>query len=89
MSAATAGDADTLGGYPANGLIRIASVSVDDNALVSTGGIAATVDIEAPGPGHLIIRASSDIGIAGTEFDTVTCWVSVNSVQIDGVGTRR
>ena len=83
VSAATAGEADTLDGYAANGLIRIASVSVDDNALVSTGGIAATVDIEAPGPGHLIISASSDIGISGIDFDTVTCWVSVNTVQID------
>ena len=74
-------NADKVDGYDANELVRFAGDRTDDNALVGVDGTAASVDISAPGPGYLVISASSDVyGTSGI----LHCFIEVDGVQVDG-----
>ena len=82
VDAATAIDADTVDSYHANELIRFSGDSVNNDALVGVSGIAATAEITAPGPGFLVISASSDTYITGSNTDNLWCEIEVDATLI-------
>lgn len=80
-STAKAADADKVDGYDANSMIRFAGDSVDSDVIKVHGGTAASVTMTAPGPGYLIISASSNLfNFGGT--DLFTCRILVNGSEI-------
>jgi len=75
-----AGDADTVDGFDASEMIRVAYDQVANNALVGVDGTAASATIEAPGPGFLVISASADV--FGLNSDVIVCKIQVNDADI-------
>jgi hypothetical protein len=57
-------NADTLNGYAANGLVRVARVHPGGTALTTSDATVATVSITAPAAGFVMLQA--DYSIAGT-----------------------
>ena len=77
-----AADSETVGGYYADELVRFAGDAVDSSALSGVDGIAASVDIVAPGPGFLVISASSDVYNLTTDDPSVRCSIEVDATTI-------
>jgi hypothetical protein len=78
-TANTASNANTVGGHPAGNIVRVASASANNNALVGESGAALTTAIVAPSPGFLVINAGSDVSATAT--DTPTCFIEVDGAQ--------
>ncbi|MEA2333002.1 MAG: hypothetical protein QOH58_3140 [Thermoleophilaceae bacterium] len=78
-SAASAGNANTVGGFGPSGIVRSAFAGDNDNALVGVSGTVLTTTITAPGPGFLLINAGSDV--FGSAADALDCWIEVDETQ--------
>ena len=79
-SAASATNANTVGGLAPSGVVRSAFAGDDSLALSGvTSGTALTTTIEAPGAGFLLINAGTDA--FGSAADSFNCFIEVDEVQ--------
>lgn len=77
-------DAKTLNGFAANGLARTA-VAFSNSQTNKTGqATILTTNITAPGPGYLVVNASTDV--RSTTDDFVSCSLQMDDVGMDGSG---
>jgi hypothetical protein len=65
QTAATAATAGTLGGYPANGLARVARGSTVNKIAAGTFTIVQTVSLTAPAPGFVLVTATASADAVG------------------------
>jgi hypothetical protein len=78
-SAASATNANTVGGLGPNAVVRSAFAEHGIDTLVGVNGTALTTTITAPGAGFLLINAGSDV--FGGAADTYNCFIEVNGAQ--------
>ena len=78
-SAASATNANTVGGLAPGAVVRSAFAEHGINTLVGVSGTALTTTITAPGPGFLLINAGSDV--FGSAADVYNCFIEVDGVQ--------
>lgn len=75
-------NADRLDGLHASALNRVAFAQASNDALVGTSGKVLSTTITAPGPGYLVISASSDVYNLVADNPSLQCLLTVNNAPI-------